>query len=61
MYMDVIKCLSELPVDDGNFKSTLCGATANQIRLALEIMKKRDDKDKSRIATCERELRRRAR
>lgn len=59
--MDIIKCLSELPANDGNFKSALSGATANQIRLALEVMKNRNGKDKSRISACERELRRRAR
>lgn len=59
MYMNTIKCLTELPANDGNFKSVLTSATANQIRLALEVMRGRDGKDKSRIAACERELRRR--
>lgn len=59
MYMNVIRDLTEIPADDCNFKSALCGATENQIRIALEVMRNREGKDKSRIAACERELRRR--
>lgn len=61
MSMDIIRALSELPADDINFKSALSGATSNQIRIALEVMRHRDGKDKTRIAACERELRRRDR
>jgi hypothetical protein len=57
---DAIKVLSSLPVDDGNFKYALSKATDYQIRLAIEEMKNRNGKDKSRIAACERELKRRA-
>lgn len=58
MYMDTIKCLSKLPADDGNFKSALSSATENQIRIALIGMRNKDG-NKSRIAACERELRKR--
>ena len=61
MYMDTIKCLSKLPADDGNFKSALSSATENQIRLALEVMRKSNGQNKSRIKACERELRKRDR
>lgn len=44
---------------DVNYKPALKGATDEQLREALEIMKNRDG-NKGRIAACERELRRRA-
>lgn len=61
MYMDIIRSITDLPAEDYNFKSALSRATGNQIRIALEVMKNRDGKDKSRIAACERELKRRER
>lgn len=57
MHIDAIKSITELPAEDLNFKSALSRATGNQIRLALEVMRGRNRKDKSRIAACERELR----
>jgi len=54
--LDTIKCLTEIPVTDGNFKSALKRATDNQIRIAIDTMKSRDSKDKGRITACEREL-----
>lgn len=59
MYMDVIRSLTELPDTDLNFRSALERSTSNQIRLALQVMRNRDGKDKGRIAACERELRKR--
>ena len=59
MYMDVIRSLTELPATDLNFRSALDRSTINQIRLALQVMRNRDGKDKGRIAACERELRKR--
>lgn len=59
MYIDTIKCLTELPADDVNFKSALSSATGQQICLALEALRGRKGKNKSRIEACERELRRR--
>lgn len=61
MYMNAIRNITELPAEDMNFKATLSRATKNQIRLALEVMRGRNGKDKSRIAACERELKRRER
>ena len=61
MYMDAIKSITDLPAEDCNFKSALSKATGNQIRIALEVMRNRARKDKSRIKACERELKRRER
>ena len=61
MYMDAIKSITDLPAEDCNFKSALSKATGNQIRIALEVMRGRNGKDKSRIGACERELKRRER
>ena len=55
-----VHTLTSLPETDLNFTSCLQRATDNQIRLALETMRKRDGKDKGRIKACERELKRRA-
>ena len=54
-----VHTLTSLPATDLNFTSCLQRATENQIRLALETMRNRDGKDKGRIKSCERELRRR--
>ena len=56
---DAVHALTSLPATDLNFTSCLQRATQNQIRLALETMRKRDGKDKGRIMECERELKRR--
>ena len=56
---DTVHALTSLPATDLNFTSCLQRATQNQIRLALETMRKRDGKDKGRIKACERELKRR--
>ena len=56
---DPVHTLTSLPAADLNFTSCLQRATDNQIRLALETMRNREGKDKGRIKTCERELRRR--
>ena len=56
---DPVHTLTSLPATDLNFTSCLQRATENQIRLALETMRNRDVKDKGRIKSCERELRRR--
>jgi len=57
--MDPIKVLSTLPADDGNFKSVLKGATENQICIAVGYMEQSGGNNKSRIAACKRELKKR--
>ena len=59
IHTDTVHALTSLPETDINFTSCLQRATDNQIRLALEAMRNRDGKDKSRIAACERELKKR--
>lgn len=61
MYIDVIKGLVSLPATDLNFVTDLERATENQIRLAIETMERNGGKNKTRIAACKRELRRRDR
>ena len=56
---DSVHSLTSLPATDLNFTSCLQRATDNQIRLALETMRKREGKDKGRIKECEMELKRR--
>ena len=56
---DTVHALTSLPATDLNFTSALNGATSLQIKMALEVMRNRDGKDKGRIKACERELRRR--
>lgn len=58
---DTVHALTSIPVTDLNFVSALNGATSLQIKMALEVMRKRDGKDKGRIKACERELKRRTR
>lgn len=59
--MDVTKSLCSLPATDLNFTADLKRATSDQIRLAIEKMQKNGGKNKTRIAACERELKRRDR
>lgn len=61
MYMNVIRSLCSLPATDLNFTADLKSATSNQIRLAIEMMEQSSGKNKTRIAACKRELRRRDR
>ena len=61
MYMNVINSLVTLPATDLNFTADLERATSNQIRLAVETMERNGGKNKTRIAACKRELRRRDR
>ena len=56
---DPVHTLTSLPATDLNFTSALNGATSLQIKMALEVMRNRDGKDKGRINVCERELKRR--
>lgn len=56
-----IQMLVSLPAEDCNFKSALQKATACQIRIAVGCMEQRAGHDKSRIAACRRELKRRDR
>ena len=56
---DTVHALTSLPATDLNFTSCLQRATDNQIRLALDTMRNREGKDKGRIKSCERELKRR--
>lgn len=57
--VDTVQALTSLPATDLNFVSCLKSATNLQIDMALEVMRNRDGKDKSRIAACEKELKRR--
>lgn len=61
MYMNVIRSLCSLPATDLNFTAELKRATSNQIRLAIETMKQSGGKNKTRIAACKHELRKRDR
>lgn len=56
---DTVHALTSLPATDINYTSALKNATSLQIKMALEVMRNRDGKDKGRITACERELRRR--
>lgn len=56
---DPVHTLTSLPATDLNFTSSLNGATSLQIKMALEVMRNREGKDKGRIKACERELKRR--
>lgn len=56
---DAVQALTTLPANDLDFLSQLKGATDLQIKIALEVMRNRQGKDKSRIMACERELGRR--
>ena len=56
---DAVHTLISLPATDLNFVSSLKNATSDQIESALDTMRNRDGKDKRRIKTCERELKRR--
>ena len=59
IHTDTVQALTSIPAIDLNFVSCLKGATDLQIEMALEVMRNRDSKDKSRIAACERELKQR--
>ena len=59
MYMNVINSLVSLPATDLNFTANLERATSSQIRIAIETMERNGGKNKTRIAACKRELRRR--
>lgn len=56
---DTVHALTSLPATDINFASELQKKTSLQIKLALEVMRNREGKDKGRIKACERELKRR--
>ena len=57
---NTVHALTSLPATDGNFTSSLNGASVEQIKEAIEIMKNRDGKDKGRMDSCYRELRKRS-
>lgn len=54
-----VHILSVLPATDCNFKSALERASNKHIQDAIDTMKSSNGQHKSRIAACERELRRR--
>lgn len=58
---NVVSNLCSLPATDLNFTADLERATSNQIRLAVETMERNGGKNKTRIAACKRELRKRDR
>lgn len=55
----VFSALITIPANDLNFKAALARATSDQISIAIDIMKNRNGKDKTRIKACERELKNR--
>lgn len=59
--VDGVHALTSLPATDGNFTSSLHGASVEQIKEAIEIVKNRDGKDKTRLDALYRELRKRSR
>lgn len=59
LQVDTVHALTLLPAGDGIFKSALQRATSLQIEMALEVMRNREGSDKTRMAACERELKRR--
>lgn len=54
-----VHILCVLPTTDLNFKSALEKACNEHIQEAIETMKSSNGQNKSKIAACERELRRR--
>lgn len=56
---DTVHCLSSLPATDGNFLSALSRATDAEISQAICDMEASGGQHKSRIAACQRELRKR--
>lgn len=48
-----------VPASDINYKTLLKEATSEQLKEAIQLMKNRNYRDKSRIAACRRELRKR--
>lgn len=56
---DTVHCLSSLPASDGNFLSALNRVTDEEITIALDVMATTGGQHKSRIAACQRELRKR--
>lgn len=61
IHVDKVHSLTSIPATDLNFVLCMKSATNLQIEMALEVMRNREGKDKSRIAACERELKRRVR
>ena len=57
---NTVHALTSLPYTDGNFTSSLNGATVNEIKEAIEIMENRVG-NKTRIAACYLGLRKRSR
>lgn len=56
-----VHTLCTLPASDLNFRSELEEASSENIKEAIEIMKKSGRQHKGRILACEREMRRRER
>lgn len=56
---DDVHALSTLPATDGNFTSTLRTASTEDVMKAIEVMENNGGQNKSRIAACKRELRKR--
>lgn len=51
--------LTAVPPTDGNYISALQRATDDELQEAIHVMESRNGNDKSRIAACRRELKRR--
>ena len=59
IHTDTVHALTSIPATDINFVSCLKSATNLLIKMAVKVMRNREGKDKGRIASCERELKRR--
>jgi len=58
MKIHIENILSSIPTDDGNFRAALSNASVVEINSTITLLKTRA-KNKTRIAICERELKKR--
>lgn len=54
--MNIVKVLSSLPADDGNFKSALVEASTNQLEIAIQMMEEKGGHNKTRLNACRKAL-----
>lgn len=54
--MNIVKVLSSLPADDGNFKSALVEASTNQLEIAIQMMEEKGGHNKTRLNACTKAL-----
>ena len=58
--MNTVKCLIQVPANDGNFLAALKNATKEELQEAIHTMEANGGSHKSRILACERELKKRS-